>query len=551
MTRPLRLGIVTSGATMPAWQLAALRGLLAEDGVVPALVIDCASSSLAAATGTGTRDDAADTPPVPLPADPLRPVTAAAELRGVPRLAVTGGTPASESGSHALDLIWSTIDGAPPTGLAELAPLGLWALVVENGDPACGDALLRARPTIVARLLRLGPRPDRAALLEEGHFRNEPFAPSLTRARVLHGCAVWPARRLRAWRLQGAAALAGEDIALTAPVRLGPITRLALPIRQLVSLATRALANCYADKWAIAISERPIAAFLDGPDPTPRWLAEAPGRDFHADPFGIETPDGPVLLAEAFDDGRGFGRIDVLRPGGADGSGSDPVAARDVMPPACHLSYPYLVEDGGQVFCVPETHQERRIALWRGDPFPARWVREAVLVDDFAGVDATVFFHDGRWWMLCGCEDDERDGKLYGFFAEDLRGPWVPHPLNPLACDPRSTRPGGTPFVHRGVLHRPAQDCSATYGGAIVINRVETLSPIAFAEAPVARIEPDAAGPYPAGIHTLAAVGGRTVMDGKRFVFAPGQLLRAARHFLGRLRRHRSAGLQPRMESRS
>ena len=43
--------------------------------------------------------------------------------------------------------------------------------------------------------------------------------------------------------------------------------------------------------------------------------------------------------------------------------------------------------------------------------------------------------------------------------------------LAAVKTDVRSARPAGTPFVYQGELYRPAQDCSRTYGGSIVIHR--------------------------------------------------------------------------------
>src|SRR5690606_15553483 len=138
---------------------------------------------------------------------------------------------------------------------------------------------------------------------------------------------------------------------------------------------------------------------------------------------------------------------------------------------------------------------------------PKRWTLEATLIDDFSAVDPTLIRHGKHWWLFCSNQDDEPYGKLYGFFADALSGPWTGHPLNPLKCDPSCSRPAGTPFIFRGALYRPAQDCSRSYGGAVVINRVEVLSTTAFSEVPVARIAPDPASPYPHGVHTLSSLG--------------------------------------------
>jgi hypothetical protein len=143
-------------------------------------------------------------------------------------------------------------------------------------------------------------------------------------------------------------------------------------------------------------------------------------------------------------------------------------------------------------------------------------VVERVLLDDFAGVDATPIEHGGRWWLFTADNDNQDQTKLFLFMADALEGPWRPHPQNPVKVDCRSSRPGGMPFVHEGVLYRPAQDCSWTYGGAIVINRVLELTPERFVEEEAVRIEPQPGWPYPDGLHHLVPFGEVTVIDAKR-----------------------------------
>ena len=112
-------------------------------------------------------------------------------------------------------------------------------------------------------------------------------------------------------------------------------------------------------------------------------------------------------------------------------------------------------------------------------------------------------------------------------------GPWTGHPQNPVKIDVTSSRPAGTPFVRDGVLHRPAQDCSSGYGGAVVINAVVTLDDERFEERPVGRVEADG-DPYPLGRHTLSYGGGLVAIDGKRSVI---DRHRSRRELLARLRR--------------
>ena len=111
--------------------------------------------------------------------------------------------------------------------------------------------------------------------------------------------------------------------------------------------------------------------------------------------------------------------------------------------------------------------------------------------------------------------------KLYLAMAPKLDGPWYPHPGNPVKTDISSARPGGTPFVHEGVLYRPAQDSTHTYGGGLVIHRVNKMTAIQYDEEVVCRLAPGRNGRYSSAFHTLAAAGELSVVDGKRYVALP------------------------------
>jgi len=211
------------------------------------------------------------------------------------------------------------------------------------------------------------------------------------------------------------------------------------------------------------------------------------------------------------------------------------LGAGEAIEEPVHLSYPYLLEHEGEIYCVPESAAAREVRLYRGAPFPSRWVRVATLLRDFPAADSTLFEHEGRWWLFCCNAEDGRWSKLFAWYADDLLGPWRPHAQRPLKIDIRSARPGGTPFTHAGALYRPAQDCSRVYGGRVVIQRVLELTPTSFAEEPVRFVEPDPRGPYPHGLHTLSRAGRRTLVDGKRHRFCWQGFVERSRVPLSRL----------------
>ena len=61
-----------------------------------------------------------------------------------------------------------------------------------------------------------------------------------------------------------------------------------------------------------------------------------------------------------------------------------------------------------------------------------------------------------------------------------------------------------------------------TYGAAVAIHEVLTLTETDFRESLVSVLRPDRSGPFPHGLHTLVHDGERFWLDGKRFVFDPG-----------------------------
>jgi hypothetical protein len=279
------------------------------------------------------------------------------------------------------------------------------------------------------------------------------------------------------------------------------------------------------DEWAIGIVDAPVRDLVDGlPHDRVQWIRPPPGA-FLADPMvlpaGSAAACRPTVLAEGFWFSERRGKIVAvdLGPGGSPEPGL-------ALERAWHLSYPFLFRYDGETYCLPEMAETRLVQLFRANAFPETWVEDAVLLRNFAGIDPTLH-HDGeRFWLFCADRDDAPNAKLHLFHSQNLRTGWQPHPCNPVRCDLRNSRPAGPLFRHEDMLWRPAQDCSETYGGAVVLNRVLELTPTRFHEEPVVRLAPDPNGARPDGLHTLSPAGPITIIDGKRQRLAPSRLLK-------------------------
>ncbi len=265
------------------------------------------------------------------------------------------------------------------------------------------------------------------------------------------------------------------------------------------------------DRWHVGVREGGLDHLGALAEPAGfRWLP-APAGGYWADPF--LDPVGGELLAEEFEYRPSRGRIVRLPLTSA-------APARTVIQAAHHLSYPYTFEWDGQAYCLPESAAARQCRLFRLEP-SGEAIPDRVLLEGVAVVDPTLFRHEGLWWLFFADKDVDPSLKLFAWYAEGLDGPWRPHRLNPLKCDAGSARPAGKPFTWQGQLHRPAQDCSRTYGGAVVIHAVHCLTPDRFEEHAMLRVEPAADWPYADGIHHLVVEDGRVLIDAKRREFDP------------------------------
>ena len=247
----------------------------------------------------------------------------------------------------------------------------------------------------------------------------------------------------------------------------------------------------------------------------PAWRTLAdPGYRFFADPFPVVWEGRTAIFVEDFDHRVGKAVISVTEIAG---NATGPVVP--VLEEPWHLSYPFLLVEDGVLHMVPEASVSGEIALYRCTGFPTRWERCATLIAGVEAADATVFRHDGRYWLMAVT----REGT--GGFSDTLRiwhaprllGPWEEHGLRPVMVDIATARPGGNVVVHGGALWRPFQDCTDGYGRALGLARIDRLDPDHYDETVVARIAPGPAWPG-RRVHTLNRAGALECIDGSAFM---------------------------------
>jgi hypothetical protein len=415
-------------------------------------------------------------------------------------------TPASSFAGRDVVLDFASAD---PAALAGGVEHGVWTMRHEQVDESSGPLYL----TRIEAQLADGRRFD----VYTSYGAVDPASLHRTRNQALWKAQGAFARRLETVRMLGGAYV--EACPLAGPVEAGE----APSNRAAVSEAARAVSGVLArrvrrvrrrEEWLVAARPRTSGVGLGSADGfTPIELSSDGAV---ADPFVFEHEGETFLFFEEVDPVDRRGHISYARLD-ADARPIGPAAVALKAP--YHLSYPFVVRHGGEIFLMPESSANRTVELYRASSFPDVWTLEHVLLEDVQALDATLHVDDDRLWLFVAIAEEgaARGDELHLFSSSTLTGPWHPHPLNPVVSDVRSARPAGRLFEHGGSLIRPSQDSSRRYGHALVFNRVDVLTDEDYVETPVARIEPTWL-PGLVATHTYNAGQHVEVIDGKRVV---------------------------------
>jgi hypothetical protein len=345
--------------------------------------------------------------------------------------------------------------------------------------------------------------------------RTYPFSVARNRNHVLLKSADFPYRALRELHRSGEGWLERcPHLAIVAPPRGasepggGEVLRHAATLG--ARLARRGLQKAlFREQWFLGFRFGEGSGWSD----LNRFRRLMPPKDrFWADPFPMERNGRYFIFFEELLFASGKAHISMVEVF-ADGRASPPVR---VLERDYHLSYPFLLEDGGELYMVPETAEKRTVEVYRCVEFPRLWRPHKTLLEDVRLVDATFHRDAERWWMFANAASEGTsifDDELQLYHAERFPGKWHAHARNPVKSDARCARPAGRLYSAGGALYRPSQVCVPLYGAGVAINRVLRLDREQYAERQVQRILPPHGGPM-LGLHTVNRAGALAVIDG-------------------------------------
>lgn len=152
--------------------------------------------------------------------------------------------------------------------------------------------------------------------------------------------------------------------------------------------------------------------------------------------------------------------------------------------PETHFSYPYVFEDNGNVYMLPETGCDKNIRLYKAvnndltNFLPYKVIYEEKRNIDnveFVCADSIIYKKEDIYYLFTSYKTD-KSYYLELYTSDKLDGAYISHPNNPIVRSDKYGRCAGSLLDINGHLYRFAQDCEHTYGGQVHLLEIDELS---------------------------------------------------------------------------
>lgn len=190
---------------------------------------------------------------------------------------------------------------------------------------------------------------------------------------------------------------------------------------------------------------------------------------------------------------------------------SEPI---DVLALPCHLSFPFVFEDKGDVYMIPESSELDSVGLYKANEDLSQFTFVRKLIEQprtedicFNYCDSHILKKDGLYYLFTSVSYRWKyDLELY--YSDDLlTGQFKKHPLSPVCRGNEYGRCGGSVIHNNNDYYRITQDCHDRYGENVSIMKVLGLDRESYVEELYKRnIFRIGEGVYRDGVHQLNIV---------------------------------------------
>jgi len=240
---------------------------------------------------------------------------------------------------------------------------------------------------------------------------------------------------------------------------------------------------------------------------------ESLNNTFWADPFLFKHKEKEYIFFEEYDYSLKKGHICI-----AEIKNFKIENKRIIIQEKYHLSYPHIFELGGEIYCIPETSENKTLDIYRCTVFPDKWVHHHNIFSKKVCVDSTIIKKNENYFLFT-TEQEEINNSLTNltniYFTNNIFNQWHKHPSNPISTNVKNSRSAGSIFFDEDKFFRPVQDCSQSYGSNLTIMKINKLSKTEYEEEEYISCNPKRLGYL--GMHHLSYNKKYIVLDAKEY----------------------------------
>lgn len=160
---------------------------------------------------------------------------------------------------------------------------------------------------------------------------------------------------------------------------------------------------------------------------------------------------------------------------------SEPVI---VLEELCHLSYPFVFEDDGCIYMIPETGEIGEVRLYKAvDDSLSNFIYVKTLlkqpkerVVNMGYGDSSIYKKDGIYYLMTMLQYEDSINTLELHVSDNLLGPYIEHPCSPITKNMKTGRNAGSWIEYNGKLYRVSQDCTKRYGDNVNVSEIISLN---------------------------------------------------------------------------
>ncbi len=155
-----------------------------------------------------------------------------------------------------------------------------------------------------------------------------------------------------------------------------------------------------------------------------------------------------------------------------------------------HLSFPWVFEEDGHVYMIPETSGAKAIRLYKAcndSLIEFKMVKE--IVKDIepqdwkvSFVDTSIVKKEDAYYLFTTRLDNNGTNILELYVSDTLDGEYKKHPCSPIQPNNKLGRNAGSITAYEEKLLRFSQDCTKRYGDDVHVSEIVELTPEKYQE---------------------------------------------------------------------